>query len=146
MDNPFYHGSISKKACEDLLSKRGKDGCYLIRDSETIAGALCLCVFMKRIVYTYRILQNHSGYYTLQTCSGLEEKFFKNLKEMISYYEKPHRGLIIHLRYPVKRKKTKLIKHEPEKEPEYANQLGASMQAEPTYEEITDDDYVDVLP
>lgn len=39
-----YHGAISTKECEDLLGKKNKDGAYLIRDSETIQGAKCLCV------------------------------------------------------------------------------------------------------
>ncbi|KAG7487346.1 hypothetical protein MATL_G00022140 [Megalops atlanticus] len=66
MDLPMYHGAISREACEELLSKKGKDGSFLIRDSETIQGALCLCVYKQSVVYTYRILQTHSGYYTLQ--------------------------------------------------------------------------------
>ncbi|XP_046763788.1 SH2 domain-containing protein 1B isoform X2 [Gallus gallus] len=44
MEFPFFHGKISRKACEDLLCKKGKNGSYLIRESETVAGALCLCV------------------------------------------------------------------------------------------------------
>lgn len=39
-----YHGALTKKECEDLLGKKNKDGAYLIRDSETIQGAMCLCV------------------------------------------------------------------------------------------------------
>lgn len=39
-----YHGAISRTACEELLGKRNQDGTYLIRDSETILGAMCLCV------------------------------------------------------------------------------------------------------
>lgn len=39
-----YHGVMTKKECEDLLGKKNKDGAYLIRDSETIQGAMCLCV------------------------------------------------------------------------------------------------------
>lgn len=39
-----YHGAITKAECEELLGKKNKDGAYLIRDSETIQGAMCLCV------------------------------------------------------------------------------------------------------
>lgn len=39
-----YHGAITKEECEDLLGKKNKDGAYLIRDSGTIQGAMCLCV------------------------------------------------------------------------------------------------------
>ncbi|CAF93803.1 unnamed protein product [Tetraodon nigroviridis] len=39
-----YHGAIGRKTCEELLGKKNKDGAYLIRDSETVPGAMCLCV------------------------------------------------------------------------------------------------------
>lgn len=39
-----YHGAISRRDCEILLGAKNKDGAYLIRDSETIQGAMCLCV------------------------------------------------------------------------------------------------------
>ncbi|XP_048389191.1 tyrosine-protein phosphatase corkscrew-like isoform X1 [Stegostoma tigrinum] len=42
---PFYHGKISKAQTEDLLASSGKNGSYLIRDSETVPGSYCLCVF-----------------------------------------------------------------------------------------------------
>uniref|UniRef100_A0A8B9D3T2 SH2 domain-containing protein n=1 Tax=Anser cygnoides TaxID=8845 RepID=A0A8B9D3T2_ANSCY len=43
---PFFHGKITRKACEELLCKNGKNGSYLIRESESVEGALCLCVFL----------------------------------------------------------------------------------------------------
>ncbi|XP_056594851.1 SH2 domain-containing protein 1B [Triplophysa dalaica] len=97
MDHPAYHGPITKQRCEELLGKKGKDGTYLIRDSETIQGALCLCVFKQKVVFTYRILQSHTGYFTLQTSSGVEEKFFKSLKELIRHYKQKNQGLATHL-------------------------------------------------
>lgn len=51
MDHPAYHGPITKQRCEELLGKKGKDGTYLIRDSETIQGALCLCVLWVYVLY-----------------------------------------------------------------------------------------------
>lgn len=39
-----YHGAITRQECEQLLGDKKQDGAYLIRDSETIQGALCLCV------------------------------------------------------------------------------------------------------
>lgn len=39
-----YHGPLTREECEELLGKKNKDGAYLIRDSETIQGAMCLCV------------------------------------------------------------------------------------------------------
>ncbi|KAA0704607.1 SH2 domain-containing protein 1B EWS/FLI1-activated transcript 2 [Triplophysa tibetana] len=102
MDHPAYHGPITKQRCEELLGKKGKDGTYLIRDSETIQGALCLCVFKQKVVFTYRILQSHTGYFTLQTSSGVEEKFFKSLKELIRHYKQKNQGLATHLNRSLK--------------------------------------------
>ncbi|CAM4722947.1 unnamed protein product [Leuciscus chuanchicus] len=104
MDHPAYHGPITKQRCEELLGKKGKDGTYLIRDSETIQGALCLCVYKQKVVYTYRILQTHSGSYTLQTSSGVEEKFFKTMKDLIRNYKQKNQGLATHLYRSLKRK------------------------------------------
>ncbi|XP_043081710.1 SH2 domain-containing protein 1B [Puntigrus tetrazona] len=104
MDHPAYHGPISKQRCEELLGKKGRDGTYLIRESETIQGALCLCVYKQKVVYTYRILQTHTGYFTLQASSGAEEKFFKTLKDLIGHYKQKNQGLATHLRRSLKRK------------------------------------------
>ncbi|XP_065114423.1 SH2 domain-containing protein 1B isoform X2 [Paramisgurnus dabryanus] len=102
MDHPAYHGPITKQRCEELMAKKGKDGTYLIRDSETIQGALCLCVYKQKVVYTYRILQTHTGYFTLQTTPGAEEKFFKSLKELIHNYKQKNQGLATRLRRSLK--------------------------------------------
>ncbi|XP_036376498.1 SH2 domain-containing protein 1A [Megalops cyprinoides] len=120
MDLPMYHGSISREACQELLSSKGKDGSFLIRDSETIQGALCLCVYKQKVVYTYRILQTHSGYYTLQTSAGVQERFFKTLVELVQSYREKDQGLASPLRYPVKRRMRSLA-HAPDNTPEYEN-------------------------
>jgi hypothetical protein len=44
MDLSYYHGPLSKQDCETLLLKEGVDGNFLIRDSESMPGVLCLCV------------------------------------------------------------------------------------------------------
>ncbi|XP_051970430.1 SH2 domain-containing protein 1B-like [Xyrauchen texanus] len=104
MDHPAYHGPIGKQRCEELLGKEGKDGTYLIRESETLQGALCLCVYNQKVVCTYRIHQTHTGQFTVQTNSGVEEKCFKSLKDLIRHYKQRNQGLATHLRHALKRK------------------------------------------
>uniref|UniRef100_A0A667YIM2 SH2 domain-containing protein n=1 Tax=Myripristis murdjan TaxID=586833 RepID=A0A667YIM2_9TELE len=135
-----YHGAMSKLECEEMLSKKNKDGAYLIRDSETIQGAMCLCVYKQRVVYTYRVLQTHTGHYTIQV--GMPEMLFKTLDDMIRHYKRRNQGLAMHLRHSVKRK-TALQVRTP-------HQQAADGAADPPdYENVNadaDDEYVEVLP
>ena len=39
-----YHGAIGKMEGERRLGQDGRDGCYLVRNSETMPGVYCLCV------------------------------------------------------------------------------------------------------
>lgn len=43
-DLPVYHGAIGKGEGERRLARDGRDGCYLVRDSDSVAGVYCLCV------------------------------------------------------------------------------------------------------
>ncbi|XP_008277300.1 SH2 domain-containing protein 1B [Stegastes partitus] len=140
-----YHGAISRKECEDLMAKKNKDGAYLIRDSETIQGAMCLCVYKQRVVYTYRLLQARTGHFTLLAAGGQEEVFFKTLDDLIRHYKRKNQGLAVHLRHSIKRKTALLIKTITPPEP--------SPPAEEVEEEEHDyenapssSDYVEVLP
>uniref|UniRef100_A0A8C6WKW7 SH2 domain-containing protein n=1 Tax=Neogobius melanostomus TaxID=47308 RepID=A0A8C6WKW7_9GOBI len=105
-----YHGSIGRKECEDLMGKKNKDGSYLIRDSETVQGAMCLCVYKKHVVYTYRLLKTVTGQYMLMASGGEQELHFKSLDDLILHYKRKNQGLAIHLRHSVKRKTALLIK------------------------------------
>ncbi|NXC30869.1 SH21B protein, partial [Campylorhamphus procurvoides] len=98
-----FHGKITKRTCEELLTKKRKNGSYLIRESESVEGALCLCVFFEDVVYTYRIFREHQGYFRIQTSEGVPERIFRTLKDLIYSFEKPDQGLITNLRYPVKK-------------------------------------------
>ncbi|NXE79557.1 SH21B protein, partial [Cochlearius cochlearius] len=100
-----FHGKITKRTCEELLSKKGKNGSYLIRESESVEGALCLCVFFEDFIYTYRIFREHQGYFRMQTSEGVPERTFTTLKDLIYTYEKPNQGLITNLRHPVQKLK-----------------------------------------
>ncbi|XP_062384441.1 SH2 domain-containing protein 1A-like isoform X2 [Sardina pilchardus] len=58
----IYFGKISKEVTERLLERYGKDGSYLLRDSESVAGALCFCVRKAPFVHTYRIEKSQHGW------------------------------------------------------------------------------------
>ncbi|NXH87454.1 SH21B protein, partial [Edolisoma coerulescens] len=98
-----FHGKTTRRTCEELLSKKKKNGSYLIRESESVEGALCLCVFFEDLIYTYRIFREHQGYFRIQTSEGVPERTFKTLKDLVYTFEKPNQGLITNLRYPVKK-------------------------------------------
>ncbi|XP_026217096.1 SH2 domain-containing protein 1B [Anabas testudineus] len=146
-----YHGALTRAECEELLGKKNKDGAYLIRDSETIQGAMCLCVYKKKVVYTYRLLQTHNGQYTLLTAGGLEETFFKTLDDLIHHYKRKNQGLAMHLRHSVKKKTALLI--QPSKPPEMPREKSSKLMEVPLpadedhdYENLPESEYVEVLP
>ncbi|KAL6097509.1 sh2d1b [Pungitius sinensis] len=140
-----YHGAISMKQCEDLLGAKHKDGAYLIRDSETIQGAMCLCVYKQRVVYTYRLMQTHTGHYMLMTAGNVKETSFKTLDDLIRHFKKRNQGLAMHLRHSVKRKTAMLITlpraPQPPRPPAPSNEGD-----DDDYENVPSSDYVEVLP
>ncbi|XP_006748821.1 SH2 domain-containing protein 1B [Leptonychotes weddellii] len=56
----------------------------------------------KNFVYTYRIFKERHGFYNIQTVEGAPKQIFSNLKELISTFEKPNQGLVVHLGHPIK--------------------------------------------
>ncbi|XP_020369206.1 SH2 domain-containing protein 1A-like isoform X2 [Rhincodon typus] len=107
---PFYHGKINKGQTEDLLASSGKNGSYLIRDSETVPGSYCLCVLNQTFVHTYRVFEN-SGTWHVQTSKGILPRFFSSIEELILTYTKPDQGTVVPLLHPVEHNAYKIGSH-----------------------------------
>ncbi|KAK7816366.1 hypothetical protein U0070_020881 [Myodes glareolus] len=88
--------------------------------------------WFKKFVYTYRIFREKYGYYKIQTVEGAPKQIFPNLEELISKFEKPGQGLVVHLSNPVRKKSF--------------CPRGRRVTSEPNVYENTNEDYVDVLP
>lgn len=97
----WNHGNITRSKAEELLSRAGKDGSFLVRASESIPRAYALCVLFRNCVYTYRILPNEDDKFTVQASEGVPMRFFTKLDQLIEFYKKENMGLVTHLQYPV---------------------------------------------
>ncbi|XP_075954708.1 SH2 domain-containing protein 1A-like isoform X3 [Anarhichas minor] len=83
----IYYGRIGSEATERLLERFGHDGSFLLRDSETVRGAYCLCVRKAPFVHTYRLIHSTNGW-CLQQDPGVRPQSFGTLETLIENYRR----------------------------------------------------------
>ncbi|XP_026867622.2 SH2 domain-containing protein 1A-like isoform X2 [Electrophorus electricus] len=88
-----YYGHIDKEGAERLLEKHGKDGSFLLRDSQSVRGAFCLCV---RIEHT-------SLGWAVETINRAKPQWFPSLDELIECYRKHTPDHMVPLLYPLEK-------------------------------------------
>ncbi|KAF7227732.1 SH2 domain-containing protein 1A [Nothobranchius furzeri] len=97
----IYHGPIGKEEGERRLGQDGRDGCYLVRDSDSVPGVFCLCVLCRGYVYTYRLHQDDAGSWAAETTPGVQKRYFRQVKNLIAAFQKEGQGIATPLLYPI---------------------------------------------
>jgi len=90
--DPWYFGNISRTEAEKILLAHGKVGGYLIRNSNTTPGEVCLSILAagagndEEAKYHHLLLSlNDQDQYYIKSLSD-DKIFFPSLAELIAYY------------------------------------------------------------
>ncbi|XP_075040612.1 phosphatidylinositol 3,4,5-trisphosphate 5-phosphatase 2A-like isoform X2 [Mixophyes fleayi] len=100
----WYHAELNQACAEQLLIHDGRDGAFLVRQSESLHGAFAICLMYQHQVHSYRVLPDENGLLSVQSVQGVELKKFPGLVELISAYARKGNGLMTALQHPVGQK------------------------------------------
>ncbi|KAL6117951.1 sh2d1a [Pungitius sinensis] len=98
---PVYHGPIGKDEGERRLAQDGRDGSYLVRDSDSVPNVYCLCVLKEGFVYTYRLQQDNAGSWAADATTGVQKRYFRQIRNLIAAFQEPGQGIAMPLLFPV---------------------------------------------
>ncbi|XP_039248013.1 SH2 domain-containing protein 1A-like [Styela clava] len=99
----WFHGNISREEAEDLVRKAKVNGSFVVRSSRSVKGAYAISLLHCGNVHTYRILATPEGKFAVQTSSGVQNRKFLSVDDLVEEYRAPKNGLVCALTNPVGR-------------------------------------------